>query len=32
MSRTYEAAREQLNLDFLVAVGRKVMVEAIETA
>jgi hypothetical protein len=32
MSRTYEAIRKQLNLDFLVAAGRRAIVETIEPA
>ena len=30
MSRTYEAIRKQLNLDFLVAANRRAIVEAVE--
>jgi hypothetical protein len=32
MSRTYEAIRKQLNLDFLVATGRRAIVATIEPA
>jgi len=31
-NRTYEAVRKQLNLDFLVAAGRRAIVETIEPA